>query len=578
MLAGDRKVELDRVELPAPGDRRNAIEPVREEARELHLGCKRRVMVDLDVRHHRDLWREQRNGPVRLVALNDEPARAHAGVPAELRNHAAHDEGRVVAELAKDVRDHRCGGRLPVRAAYDDCPAQRDKLCEEFSARSPRHPTEMSGRDHGLESVGNAGLTAHVDFDSGERVHEDRLTHIPAPYLGTPGARDVRVGGEACAADADEVEPPARERRVAHRRPSPSRTTSSAISAAASGRASARMASLIRRSRSRIGEKLVDEPGDERELPLTHDDRASSLLEVARVQGLVVGGRIGIRDEDGRYAGRGELPHRATGARDSEVGCGERASEAVRRRDQDVVVARHSRPDEREVPLPCHVQDRRPSVPVRVGCEFVQRLRPCQPSEERDDRPVERKPEVRPALLSGHTEMRFRDRATDHPVLRAVPAGDLVGEEHPARERRRQAVREPEVRIRLGERRRNPTHPRRQHHWSGDVPATAEDDVRPAPPEDASAGERRPYRLEKGANESEAEPPRKPRDGKRVELESGLRNQPRLDAVGRPGERHRHPAVAQRLGDGERRSNVACGSARRDQAHELRRLAHSRRC
>ena len=132
--------------------------------------------------------------------------------------------------------------------------------------------------------------------------------------------------------------------------------------------------------------------------------------------------------------------------------------------------------------------------------------------------------------------------------------------------------------VRLRERRRYASDPCREHHRPCDVPSAAENDVRLPTPEDAEACKRRVHGLYECTDEPDPEPAREPRDREGVELEAGLRNQPRLDAVGRPGEGHRYPAVAQRFRDGERRPNVPCGSAGCDQTHELRRLVHSRRC
>ena len=91
-------------------------------------------MVELDVRHRRDLGAQERDRPIRLVALDDEPALPHAGVSPELGYDAADDPRRIVTELAQDVRDHRGGRRLPVRAADDDRASQRDELGEELRA------------------------------------------------------------------------------------------------------------------------------------------------------------------------------------------------------------------------------------------------------------------------------------------------------------------------------------------------------------------------------------------------------------------------------------------------------------
>ncbi len=59
-----------------------------------------------------------------------------------------------------------------------------------------------------------------------------------------------------------------------------------------------------------------------------------------------------------------------------------------------------------------------------------------------------------------------------------------------------------------------------------------------------------------------------------VERVAALRNEPRLDAIRRPGERHRHAAVAQRLRHRERRGDVPHRPAGRDQAPQLSVLFH----
>ena len=174
--------------------------------------------------------------------------------------------------------------------------------------------------------------------------------------------------------------------------------------------------------------------------------------------------------------------------------------------------------------------------------------------------------------------MRTGNRATRHEVLRAISARDRVGEEDLLRERRREPVREAEVRVRLGQRCRNPAQPGGEHHRSGYVTTRAQHDVGAAAGEDAAASEWGTHGLRNGADEVETDPAREPRDLERVELEARLRNQTRLDASARPGERHRHPARAQGFGDRERGPDVPGCSARRDQARELGRPFHSPRC
>lgn len=134
------------------------------------------------------------------------------------------------------------------------------------------------------------------------------------------------------------------------------------------------------------------------------------------------------------------------------------------------------------------------------------------------------------------------------------------------------------MRIGLGERRRNPTQTSGEHHRSSDITARTENDVGSATGKDTGARNRRTHGMSEGANEAEADSPRETGYRKRVELEACVRNQLRLDAAARPGERHRHSALAQRFGDRERRPDVPCRSPGRDQARELGRPFHSRRC
>ena len=145
-----------------------------------------------------------------------------------------------------------------------------------------------------------------------------------------------------------------------------------------------------------------------------------------------------------------------------------------------------------------------------------------------------------------------------------------------SRERRREPVREPEVRVGLGQRRRDPPPPRREHHRPGDVAAAAEHDVGPAPREDPRAGARaRDRRAASARASASAGPPREARDAEGVELVARLRNEPRLDAIRRPGERHLHAARAQRLRDCERRQRRARPSRRPRSGTAARRSLHA---
>ena len=281
-----------------------------------------------------------------------------------------------------------------------------------------------------------------------------------------------------------------------------------------------------------------------------------------------------IGDEDrGRPRGR-ELPHRASGTRDREIRSRKRRAEPVGGRNEHVVVAPHLRTHGVVVALAGHVQDRRPVLAERSGGELVQRLRAGETAEHREHRTIEREPEELAPLPLGGAEMRGRYRPADHLVLAAVAPRDRIREEDPSRERRGEPIREPEVRVGLGQRGRYPAQPRGEHHRPRHVAAASEHHVRPSLREDPTARERRPHSLRQRTNEPDTKTPWEARDGERVELEAGLRNEPRLDAVGRPGERHSHSALAKRFRDCERGSNVTGCPSRRDHAPKLRRPVH----
>ena len=177
------------LELPAADGIRRSCEPVVEERGELRLRGVRRVMVELDVRHGGDLRPQKRDRPVRLVALDDEPALPHARVSAELRDDAADDPRRIVAELAQRVRDHGCGGRLSVRAADDDRAAERDELGEELGARAPLHAAGVRRRHDDLRSPRAA--TAHRRYRHRRREIDSRkiVSRASHPPTSAPQAR-----------------------------------------------------------------------------------------------------------------------------------------------------------------------------------------------------------------------------------------------------------------------------------------------------------------------------------------------------------------------------------------------------
>ena len=110
----------------------------------------------------------------------------------------------------------------------------------------------------------------------------------------------------------------------------------------------------------------------------------------------------------------------------------------------------------------------------------------------------------RPSARDG-PEMSAGDRPADDLVLRPVTTRNGIREEDAPRGRGRQPVGEPEVGVRLGQRRRDPADPRGEHHRPRHVPAAAEHDVRLAAREDPRARERRANRASDRAQEIDAE-------------------------------------------------------------------------
>ena len=92
--------------------------------------------------------------------------------------------------------------------------------------------------------------------------------------------------------------------------------------------------------------------------------------------------------------------------------------------------------------------------------------------------------------------------------------------------------------VRLRERRGDPPTRGGKHHRSRHVAASAEHDVGPSPREDTVASRRRGKRVQSRAGLREPRLPRQPAHAKSVELVAAFRNEPRLGATRRPGERH----------------------------------------
>ncbi len=250
-------------------------------------------------------------------------------------------------------------------------------------------------------------------------------------------------------------------------------------------------------------------------------------------------------------------------------GAARAAPNSVGRRDEDVVVPVHPPAQALVVALARDVQHRRAFVAVGVDREVVEAARARERAEERDHRRLPRQVEAAAALFLRDAAMVGGHRPAGDAVLRAVPPRDAVGEEDAPRERRRQPVGEAEVGVRLRQRGGKLLPPGGVDHRPGDVAAAAEDDVRPPPLQDRCARARGAAGAHQRAEERRGRPARKAGDLERVELVPGLGDEPSLDPIRRPGERHADAAVAQRCCDCERRQDVPGCSAGRDQGSQL---------
>ena len=222
---------------------------------------------------------------------------------------------------------------------------------------------------------------------------------------------------------------------------------------------------------------------------------------------------------------------------------------------------------------------RRPCVAVGVDGEVVEAARAGERAEEGNYGGIRRQVEAVAPVCLREAAVVGRHRSARDAVLGAVAPRNPVGEEDAAGEGRRQPVREAKVRVGLGERGRKLLPPGRIDHRPGDVASAAEHDVRPPPLQNRRARARRAAGADHGLEQRRRRPARQARDLERVELVARLGNEPSLDAIRRPGERHADAAFFQSCCDCERRQDVPGCSAGRDQGSQLAGvLGHPRRC
>ena len=189
VLAGDRERERDRVEQLAADDLGHLGEPRIEAGAELRDRGPARMVVELDVRQHREPGTELEHGAIRLVALDDQPAGARACVAAELRHDAADDPGRVVAGLLQAERDHGRGRRLPVRTGDDDRGSRGDELREERRSRRPARRGRDGRSRRSLPSPGAAAARRRGRSRIPPSVSEKIVSRASQPRTSAPHAR-----------------------------------------------------------------------------------------------------------------------------------------------------------------------------------------------------------------------------------------------------------------------------------------------------------------------------------------------------------------------------------------------------
>ena len=303
-----------------------------------------RVVVHLDVGDDGDLGVEAEEAAVGLVGLGDHPlALAPAGVGgsavgAEAGDLAADEEGRVLAEAAQRPDGHRGRRRLAVGAGDRDQPLLGAELGEQFAAvddllaalagqRQLRVAVADRGRDDDLGALGQVGgvvADRRLDPRPAQPLHIRGLAAVAAADRRAEPGADHREPAHPGPADADEVQLAARS----------SRSSRSALRAALGSLQDlvgdrprrVRFRQAARRARHLLQPRRVAEDplhlGQQRrrvEGVVFDDLRRARPLHPTRVRPLVVGRRVGERDQDRRATGGGELEDRAARASQDQV-------------------------------------------------------------------------------------------------------------------------------------------------------------------------------------------------------------------------------------------------------------------
>ena len=292
------------------------------------------MVVEVDVRDHRDLGPERLDRAVGLVALDDEPAFPHA---------------RVRRRAAAPRRRRARPGRARARAARTR-PSPRSSSCR---ARPRRRSTAASRRARRAAPRASGP-------GSGTRSRR-RPRDPPAPPARATRAPRARPRGRrrGTASRAGPSRRPRRPRRARAGRRRSSRRRRSRSARAAYPRASAISSSAIplggvgpRELPHRLATSAPaaprrraasGRPPGRGRAPVSGTTIAPPPRgEVARVLRLVVAGRERVGHEHGGRPGGGELPDRAARAREREARGGEDGAEVLGRR-QHAVASRVTR-------------------------------------------------------------------------------------------------------------------------------------------------------------------------------------------------------------------------------------------
>ena len=268
------------------------------------------------------------------------------------------------------------------------------------------------------------------------------------------------------------------------------------------------------------------------------DLRRARPLHPARVRPLVVGRRVGERDQDRRAPGGGELEDRAARASQDQVAGGEHVAEVRLVLDQLVALLIWSGVEalaqRRVVARPRQVQHAEVAALAlgeRLDRGEVDRARALAPSDDQQHPLLVADPETRPRRVAVRGQHRLGHRPSRHHVLVAGAVLDRERQADPPRPPGQQPVRQAEVRVGLGQHQRRAGQRRRQPGRPGDVAAAAHHHVGAPPPQRRARRADRADRLEPGPRRAQRVAPVDPAHAEEVDLVARGGNQLRLHLV-----------------------------------------------